>query len=66
MFISKTDLNAKSLFNSCIEDLNVNDAVWYTCQPLAKRTYSGFMTDLCKQAKCITFSIDMKIKRVQV
>ena len=30
----------------------MKDAVWYTCQPLAKRTYSGFMTDLCKQAKC--------------
>jgi hypothetical protein len=44
--------NAKSLFNRCIKDLNVNNAVWYTCQPLAKRTYSGFMTDLCKQAKC--------------
>jgi site-specific recombinase XerD len=52
MFISKTDPNAKSLFNRCIKDLNVNDAVWYTCQPLAKRTYSGFMTDLFKQAKC--------------
>ena len=45
MFIGKTDPNAKSLFNRCIKDLNVNDAVWYTCQPLAKRTYSGFMTD---------------------
>ena len=45
MFISKTDPNVKSLFNRCIKDLNVNDAVWYTCQPLAKRTYSGFMTD---------------------
>jgi hypothetical protein len=42
MFISKTDPNAKSLFNRCIKDLNVNDAVWYICQPLAKRTYSGF------------------------
>ena len=52
MFISKTDPNAKSLFNRCIKDLNVNDAVWYTCQSLAKRTYIGFMTDLCKQAKC--------------
>ena len=52
MFINKTDPNAKSLLNRCIKDLNVKDAVWYTCQPLAKRTYSGFMTDLCKQAKC--------------
>jgi len=52
MFLSKTDTNAKSLFNRCIKDLNVNDAVWHTGQPLAKRTYSGFMTDLCKQAKC--------------
>ena len=32
----------------------MNDAVWHTCQPLAKPTYSGFMTDLCKQAKCST------------
>ena len=52
MLISKTDTNAKSLFNRCIKDLNVNDTVWYTCQLLAIRTYSGFMTDLCKQAKC--------------
>ena len=52
MLISKTDPNAKSLFHRCIKDLNVNDAVWYTCQPLAKRIYIGFMTDLCKQAKC--------------
>jgi hypothetical protein len=52
MFISKTHPNAKSLFNRCIKDLNVNDAVWYTCQPLAKRIYIGFMTDFCKQAKC--------------
>jgi hypothetical protein len=51
MFISKTDPNAKSLFNRCIKDLNVNDAVWYTCQPLAKRTYSGFMTDLYEHQK---------------
>ena len=51
MLISKTDTYAKSLCNRCIKDLNVNDAVWYTCQPLTKRTYNGFMTDLCKQAK---------------
>jgi hypothetical protein len=55
MLISKTDTSAKSLFNRCIKDLNVNDTVWYTCQLLAKRTYSGFMTDLCKQAKCSKF-----------
>jgi hypothetical protein len=52
IIFSKTDPNAKSLFHRCIKDLNVNDAVWYICQPLAKRTYSGFMTDLFKQAKC--------------
>jgi hypothetical protein len=41
MFISKTHPNAKSLFNRCIKDLNVNGAVWDTCQPLAKRIYIG-------------------------
>ena len=55
MLISKTDTSTKSLFNRCIKDLNVNDTVWYTSQLLAKRAYSGFMTDLCKQAKCSKF-----------
>ena len=52
MLISKTDPNAKSLFNRCIKDLNVNRAVWDTCQSLAKRIYIVFMTNLCKQTKC--------------
>lgn len=51
--IEKTDPNAKSLFNRCVKDIDVNShSIWYTKQSLAKRTYSGFMRDLCKNAKC--------------
>ena len=52
LLINKTDPNAKSLFNHCVKDLRAQDSVCYTNQPLAKRTYSGFMTDICKHAKC--------------
>lgn len=52
LLIKKTDPNAKSLFNRCVKDLRAQVSVWYTNQPLAKRTYSGFMTDICQNAKC--------------
>ncbi|CAG2225354.1 unnamed protein product [Mytilus edulis] len=52
--IAKTDPNAKSLFNRIVKDLDVSSgaSVWYTTQALAKRTYSGLMSDICKNAKC--------------
>ena len=52
LIINKTDPNAKSLLNRCVKDLRAHDSVWYTYQPLAKRTYSGFMTDICTNAIC--------------
>lgn len=52
LLINKTDPNAKSFFNRCVKDLRAQDSVWYTNQHLAKRTYSGFMTDICKNEKC--------------
>jgi hypothetical protein len=52
LHINKTDPKAKSLFNRCVKDLRAQYSVWYTNQPLPMRTYSGFMTDICKNAKC--------------
>jgi hypothetical protein len=44
MLISKTDPNAKSLFNRCIKDLNVNDAVWGTMTVIASDSHFIFVS----------------------
>lgn len=47
--------SALSLFNSCFKDAlhNPSADLWYTSKPLAKRSFSGFMSDICKSSKCM-------------
>lgn len=55
LLLSKTDSSALSLFNSCFKDAlhNPSADLWYTSKPLAKRSFSGFMSDICKSSKCM-------------
>ena len=57
LLIEKTDKNASHLFNSCTKEAlstrSPSDMdLWFTSKPLSKRTFSGFMADISKSAKC--------------
>lgn len=54
LLLSKTDPNAKALFNHCkTEALNdLNENIWYSDRPVKKYKFSKFMCDISKNAKC--------------
>lgn len=54
LLLSKTDPNAKALFNHCkTEALNdLNENIWYSDRPVKKYQFSKFMCDISKNAKC--------------
>ena len=54
LLMSKMDSTATSLFISCFKQAltNAESDLWYSSKPLAKKTFSGFMSDVCKSAKC--------------
>jgi hypothetical protein len=56
LLMRKTDPNATHLFNSCYKEalsIPALQPLWYAAKPLAKRTFSGFMADICKSSQCI-------------
>lgn len=55
LLLSKTYSSALSLFNSCFKDelQNPSADLWYTSKPLAKRSFSGFMSAISKSSKCM-------------
>ncbi len=57
LFISKTDQNAKSLFNCCnksdLTEPGMSD-VWYTDVAIKHYQFTRFMSDISKNAKCTT------------
>ena len=54
LLMCKTDSTATSLFNTCFKEAltNAESDLWYSSKPLVKKTFSGFMSDVCKSAKC--------------
>lgn len=54
-FLSKTDPNASHLFNKCVKDAisyPKDCNIWYTADPMKKRSYVNFLPDICKAAGC--------------
>jgi hypothetical protein len=57
LFLSKTDRNATSLFNTCSKKALGNpedESVWYTAVPIKQYQFTRFMADISKNAKCTT------------
>ena len=57
LFLSKTDRNATSLFNSCSKKAlwnPENESVWYTAVPIKQYQFTRFMADISENAKCST------------
>ncbi|XP_033725029.1 uncharacterized protein LOC117315013 isoform X2 [Pecten maximus] len=53
LFIEKTDTQATMLFNRYVKYAKPSDK-WFTDKPLASRTYSNFMSDICTAAQLST------------
>lgn len=53
LMISKTDKNAKFLFNQYHKDAAKfpSDDVWYSTKHLAKRTFARFMSEICRTTR---------------
>ena len=57
LFLSKTDRNATSLFNTCSKKAlgnPENESVWYNAVPIKQYQFTRFMADISKNAKCTT------------
>ena len=57
LFLSKTDRNATSLFNTCSKKAlgnPENESVWYTAVPIKHYQFTRFMADISKNEKCTT------------
>jgi hypothetical protein len=57
LFLSKTNRNATSLFNSCSKKAlgnPENESVWYTAVSFKQYQFTRFMADISKNAKCTT------------
>ncbi|XP_069120795.1 uncharacterized protein [Argopecten irradians] len=54
LLIRKTDPNATMLFNQFMKTAKSGDDIWFTNKPLAARTYSNFMSDICAAAQLST------------
>jgi hypothetical protein len=57
LFLSKTDRNATSLFNTCSKKAlgnPENESVWCTAVPIKEYQFTRFKADISKNAKCTT------------